>query len=396
MRKYMVIVPDGAADYPLEELEGKTPLEAAFTPNMDFIAKNGVCGTALTIPSGMAAGSDVANFSLLGYDPRIYYTGRGPLEAASLGVELEEGEFAFRCNLITVDGGRLVDYSADHITTEEARILVQELSKELSGDGIDFYPGMSYRHILKLRGDFHHTNCQPPHDVTGYPLEEVFPSGPGSDTLLQLIHRSWEVLRDHPINQKRLLEGRRPANSIWPWGQGRSPQLPTLQERYGITGAVITAVDLIKGLGLYAGMRVEEVPGATGYYNTDYAAKALYGIKDLYHYDLVFIHIEAPDEAGHEGDVEQKIKALEEIDKKIVGALLNEISRISEDFRILVAPDHLTPIPVRTHVPAPVPFALYWLDIRPDRGHAFSEKGVEMGSYHQIEGWKLLDILVKS
>ncbi len=393
MRKYVIIVPDGAADHPLEELGGLTPLEAARLPNMDFIASDGACGTAVTVPEGLPAGSDVANLSLLGYDPRTYYCGRGPLEAASLGVEIGEGEYAFRCNLITVEDERIADYSAGHVSTGEARELMESVQAELGGPGVRFHPGMSYRHLMIIEGDWSSTACTPPHDVVGSPLAEVEPRGPGAERLVELIDRSREVLEDHPVNRARREAGKHPANRIWFWGQGRNPAMPTLKERYGLSGAVITAVDLIRGLGILAGMDPIEVPGATGYLDTDYDAKARYAAQALKEHDLVYIHVEAPDEAGHEGLVEEKVKALENIDRCIVCRMLDEAPRFGEDFRILVIPDHPTPIPLRTHIAEPVPFALYYPGIKPDGGASFSETGVAGGSWRGFPAWDLLELL---
>lgn len=393
MRKLVIIVPDGAADHPLEELGGRTPLEAANLPNMDFIAQAGVCGTALTVPEGLPAGSDVANLSLLGYDPRTYYCGRGPLEAASLGVEIGEGEYAFRCNLITVEDERIADYSAGHVTTEEAHELMEAVQAALGGPGMRFHPGISYRHLLVIKGDFSETACTPPHDVVGSPLSEVQPRGPGSEVLNGLIEKSREVLEDHPVNRARREAGKHPANRVWFWGQGKSPGMPTLRERYGLSGAAITAVDLIRGLAILSGMDPIDVPGATGYFDTDYENKAFYAARALRDHDLVFIHVEAPDEASHEGLVEEKIRALENIDRVIVCRMIDELTRLGVDYRLLVLPDHPTPISIRTHVAESVPFALYYPGVSPDGGTSFSEKGVSTGTWRDYPGWDLLDLL---
>ncbi len=393
MRKYVIIVPDGAADHPLEELRGRTPLEAANLPNMDFIAQAGVCGTALTVPEGLPAGSDVANLSLLGYDPSTYYCGRGPLEAASLGVEIGEGEYAFRCNLITVEDERIADYSAGHVTTAEARELIEAVEAELGGPGVHFHPGISYRHLLVIGGDFSETACTPPHDVVGSPLKEVEPRGPGAEVLIELIEKSREVLEDHPVNRARREAGKHPANRIWFWGQGKSPGMPTLRERYGLSGAAITAVDLIRGLAILSGMDPIDVPGATGYFDTDYENKAFYAARALRDHDLVFVHVEAPDEASHEGLLEEKIRALQNIDRVIVCRMLDELARLGVDYRILVLPDHPTPISIRTHVAESVPFALYYPGVTPDGGTSFSEKGVSTGTWRDYPAWDLLDLL---
>lgn len=394
--KYVVLVPDGAADYAVSERGGSTPLEAARTPNMDFLTREGVCGTALTIPEGMAAGSDVANYSILGYDPQRYYTGRGPLEAVSMGVALGPDDVAFRCNLVTESGGVLLDYSAGHISTAEAAMLVRVLREKLEDEYTAFYPGIGYRHLLVLKGlKFLEDRCTPPHDVVGRMIEEVRPRGPNAERITALMRVSRRLLADHDVNRRREEKGLRPANMIWPWGQGRLPELPAMKDRYGLASAIITAVDLIKGLGMLAGMEVVEVPGATGYYDTDYAAKARYALESLRFSDLVYVHVEAPDEAGHEGDWEAKVEALENFDAQIVGAFLDETVRSGEEFAFLLMPDHFTPLEVRTHVADPVPFAVYYPHVVPDRGRSFSEKGVAGGSYAALPAWQLLDLLVE-
>lgn len=394
--KYIILVPDGAADRPVEAHGGTTPLEAARTPNMDFLARSGICGTALTIPRGMPAGSDVANYSILGYDPRVYYSGRGPLEAASMGFKLGPTQVAFRCNLVTEEDGRLLDFSAGHIPSAEARELIAALQEELGDEDTSFHAGVSYRHLLLLDGhDYLETRCVPPHDAVGEKVEDIHPRGPGAEKLVSLMEGARPLLRGHEVNERRRSRGERPANLIWPWGQGKSPELPTFREKYSLEGSIITAVDLIKGLGLHAGLEVVEVPGATGYYDTDYEAKALYAVKSLYHRDLVYIHVEAPDEAGHEGDWKAKVQAIEDFDHRIVANLIKEVSRLGEDFRFLVVPDHPTPIEVRTHVPDPVPFAVYYLEVTPDKGDSFSEKGVRGGSFSRLPGWELMDLLIK-
>lgn len=393
--KYVILVPDGAADFTVDARGGLTPLEAAHTPNMDFLAKEGICGTAVTIPDGMAAGSDVANYSILGYDPLKYYTGRGPLEAVSMGVSLGRDEVAFRCNLITEGDGLLLDYSAGHVTTEEARQLLGVLQEKLGDEYTTFYPGIGYRHLLVLRGlKFLEDRCIPPHDVVGREIQDILPQGPNAHRLTALMRISRRLLSEHAVNEWRDERGLRPANMIWPWGQGRSPALPTIPERYGLEGAIVTAVDLIKGLGMLAGMEVVEVPGATGYYDTDYAAKARYALNSLRSKDLVYVHVEAPDEAGHEGNWEAKVEALENFDAKIVGAFLDETVRVNEDFTFLLMPDHYTPLEVRTHVPDPVPFTIYHPHGISDGGKSFSEKGVNTGSYSRFPAWQLMDLMV--
>ena len=393
--KYVILVPDGAGDRPLEARGGSTPLEAAHLPNMDFLAREGLCGTAVTIPAGMPAGSDVANYSIMGYDPRQHYSGRGPLEAASMGVSLGPEDVAFRCNLVSEEDGRLLDYSAGHISTSEAGELISYLQEKLGDEYTSFYPGVGYRHLLVLKGNrFLDVRCVPPHDVVGSRLEDVQPEGPGADRLTALMRLSRRLLAQHAVNRRRVEEGKRPANMIWPWGQGKPPHLATVHERYGLRGAIITAVDLLKGLGVLAGMEVVEVPGATGYHDTDYDAKASYAREALRRVDLVYVHVEAPDEAGHEGDWEAKVEALENFDARIVSAFLDETVRLREDIAFLLVPDHLTPLEVRTHVADPVPFALYCPRMVPDGGRSFSERGVMEGSYSGYPAWQLLDLLI--
>lgn len=314
-----------------------------------------------------------------------------------MGLQLGPSQVAFRCNLVTEEDGRLLDFSAGHISSLEAGELMQTLQEELGDKDTSFHAGVSYRHLLLIKGrDYLDARCSPPHDVVGERVEDILPEGPGAERLISLMDRARPLLSDHEVNRRRRSRGERPANLIWPWGQGKPPQLPTYQDKYSLEGAIITAVDLIKGLGLYAGLEVVEVPGATGYYDTDYEAKALYAVKSLYDKDLVYIHVEAPDEAGHEGDWDAKVQALEDFDGRIVANILNEASRFREDFRFLVVPDHLTPIEVRTHVPDPVPFALYYLEATPDAGESFSEKGVGEGSFSQLPGWQLMDLLIKA
>ncbi len=393
MAKYLFLVPDGAADFPLAELGGRTVLEAANIPHMDMLARRGVCGTAVTVPEGLPAGSDVANLSLLGYDPRVYYTGRGPLEAASLGVTAGPGEIIFRCNLITARDGILEDYSAGHITTEEARELMRAVEAALGRAGLHFYPGMSYRHLMVIEGDYGQAACRPPHDVVGQPLREVMPVGPGSEELVRLIEASEGVLAGHPVNRKRVSEGKPAANRVWPWGQGPMPSMPAFQDLHGKAGAMITAVDLLKGLGICAGLTIVTVPGATGYFDTDYAAKARYALRSLDFADMAFVHVEASDEAGHLGDAGVKVKTLENFDSLVVGTVLEGLENAGGDYRVLVAPDHFTPITRKTHVPDPVPFAIWGPGVASDGCGAFSESEARSGSRIELPGWELMELL---
>jgi len=320
--KYIVIVPDGMADYPIKELGERTPLEAARTPNFDLIAKEGILGRVKTIPAKMNPASDVANISILGYDPALYYTGRGPLEAANLGVDLQEGDVAFRCNLITASEDTLVDYSSGHIRSKEAGILINAVDKALGSDRIKFYPGVSYRHLMLVKrgvdDGLEKLECKPPHDIAGQSISKNLPRGKGAEILINLMLESRKVLSAQEINHVRVDLKENPGNMIWLWGQGKKPSMPSFFDKYGLRGSVISAVDLIKGLGKIIGLEVINVPGATGYYDTDYEAKARAAIKALEDKDFVFVHIEAPDEAGHNGDLREKITAIERCDQLVL------------------------------------------------------------------------------
>jgi 2,3-bisphosphoglycerate-independent phosphoglycerate mutase len=350
------------ADYPLESLGGKTPLEAAATPNMDWLASRGVLGMTHTIPDGFPPGSDVGNMSILGYDPAVYHTGRSPLEAASMGVALGPEDIAFRCNLVTVKegGGRkiMADFTAGHISSAEAGEIVRDLERELGGGGIEFHPGVSYRHLMVWRGGLEKMDTTPPHDITDQEIEKYLPKGEGADLLLRLMKRSEGILASHEVNRRRRERGEKAATTIWLWGQGKAPALPALAQRFGITGGVISAVDIIHGLGVYAGLERIDVPGITGFLDTNYRGKGEYGLKTLEEKDLIFIHVEAPDEAGHMGDAEKKIQAIEDFDEKVVGTILQGMTRWPE-WRLLLMPDHPTATVLKTHVSDPVPFVFF-------------------------------------
>ncbi|OGW87784.1 MAG: cofactor-independent phosphoglycerate mutase [Omnitrophica bacterium RIFCSPLOWO2_01_FULL_45_10b] len=361
--KRIVIVPDGVGDWPLKELGNKTPLQAASKPNLDDLSRHSILGTLKTCPDGMYPGSDVCGLSLMGYDPKCVYTGRAPLEAANIGIVLKPGELAFRCNLVSEEKGVLTDYSADHITTEEAQILIEELQKNLGNNLISFHTGKMYRHIMcyKRAVDIDCTTDQP-HDFQGTPFASHWPSGKGSEILIDLTNESKKILTNHPINQKRLKAGKKPANMIWLWGGGPAPKLEHFETRYGIKGGVISAVDLLNGLGRYLGWEIISVPGATGYFDTDYQAKGRFAIEALKRLDLVFVHVEATDEAGHMGNVKEKIRAIENIDKFIVGPIVERLKE-EKEWRLFVAPDHYTPIVKKTHVAEPVPFIFAGSDL---------------------------------
>jgi 2,3-bisphosphoglycerate-independent phosphoglycerate mutase len=357
--KYVLLVGDGMADYPITELDGRTPLEVAKTPHMDRIAACRI-GLVRTIPEGMEPGSDVANLSLLGYDATSCLTGRAPFEAASMGVKLKPNEVAFRMNLVTLDWRTdreilMVSHSSGDISTHEARQIVESLKKEMVIPGVKIYPGVAYRHLLVWDQGPEMTETIPPHDVLDHNMEPYL-SDPHQNQIQDLIRRSWEILRNHPVNKKRRKKGLKEANSIWLWGQGRSPELLLFRDKFGLSGGVISAVDLLKGIGVYAGFQTIKVPGATGYLDTNYRGKAEGALKGLEHLDFLFVHVEAPDEASHNGNISEKIQAIEAFDEKVVGTILRGLA-VFDDYRIMVASDHLTPICKRTHSSEPTPFA---------------------------------------
>ncbi|MBE0576962.1 MAG: cofactor-independent phosphoglycerate mutase [Desulfuromonadales bacterium] len=359
--KYIILLGDGMSDEPIAELDGKTPLQAAHTPHMNKLAQQGIIGLAETVPQAFHPGSDVANLSVFGYDPATCYTGRSPLEAASMGVELGPEDVAFRLNLVTLGlaGGDMYmqDFSAGHITTEEARELIECLQNELGDDEFQFYPGVSYRHLMVWRGGRDNFKMPPPHDLTGQSINNHVLRSEESMPLMQITNASQLLFRRHPVNLKREDEGKLSANSIWLWGQGRRPQMPTLRDKFNLTGAVISAVDLIKGIGIYAGLDVINVPGATGYLDTNYLGKAEAALEALQTRDFVYLHVEAPDEAAHSGSLDDKIEAIERFDKDVVGIVMNGIPALG-DYRVLLLPDHPTPVAKMTHTRDAVPFVL--------------------------------------
>ncbi len=360
--KYLILVGDGMGDYPLAELGGKTPLEAARTPNLDGLVSKGRLGMVRTIPEAMEPGSDVANMSLLGYDPRRYHTGRGPLEAASMGVRLASDEVAFRCNLVALEKDAagvlsMRDYSSGHISTEEAHRIVASLQPALAGTPFRLYPGVSYRHLLVWPGGPADLKTTPPHDITGESVEPYRRCYREEQQLWDFMESAAAILAAHPVNRERLAAGKLTANALWPWGQGRAPSMPTLQQKFGLTGAMISAVDLLKGLGVCAGLEPLSVPGVTGYLDTNYAGKVEATLHALETGDLVYVHIEAPDETSHEGSLEKKLEAIEAFDEKVIGPLVKGVEMFPR-VRLMVVTDHLTPIKVRTHVADPVPFLI--------------------------------------
>jgi len=396
--KYIVLVGDGMADYPIKELGERTPLEVARTPNMDFIAQYGRLGRIKTIPDNATPGSDVANITIFGYDPQEFYTGRGPLEAANLGIELEDDDVAFRCNLITVSGDTLVDYSAGHISSKEAQILIKFIDQHLGTNRIRFYPGVSYRHLMlaKRGADVHlqDLKCKPPHDITGQSYLKNLPKGDSADMLIKLMEDSRKILEKHEINLVRIDLKENPANMIWLWGQGKKPAMPSFLDKYGLEGSVISAVDLIKGLGKILGLEAINVNGATGYYDTDYEGKAKAALNQLEEKDFVFVHVEAPDEAGHNGDLREKITAIERFDQMVVGTILKAFKR-RKNFRMLVLPDHATPVSVRTHTQEPVLFGIYGLGITARGFLNYSEKEAEKSDLYFERGYELMEYFIK-
>jgi len=397
--KYIILLGDGMADYPIESLGGKTPLEAANTPNMDQIAAAGTLGLIDTIPPGFSPGSDVAILTLLGYDAKKCYSGRGPLEAANMGVQLGPEDVAFRCNLVTVSTDKsplMEDFTAGHITSPEAKEMISDIHKKLGTDEFQFYPGVSYRHLMVWKDGIHDMATTPPHDITGKSVKEYLPKGRGAEKLLNLMKKSQKILRDHPVNKRRLAENRKPATSIWPWGQGRAPGIVKLSEKYGLKGGMISAVDLLNGIGIYAGLQVIRVEGATGYTDTNYSGKAYGALNALKYSDLIFVHVEAPDEMGHEGNLEGKIRAIEDFDEKIVGIIMKEIDNLSP-FRVMVLSDHPTPVALRTHASNPSPFAVLSSDKKENMksGLSFNEPSAKNTGILVSPGHLLMDAFIK-
>jgi 2,3-bisphosphoglycerate-independent phosphoglycerate mutase len=352
------------ADYPVAELGGKTPLQAARTPHLDRLCQQGKLGLVRTVPPGLPPGSDVANLSIFGYDPALHFTGRAPLEAAAMGVKLGPDDVAFRCNLLTISrrGEKefMDDFSAGHISTQEARQIIAGIEKALGSHEFNFYPGVSYRHLLVWRngGRSLSLTTTPPHDITGKPIAEYLPRGEGQEGICGMMKEARQLLQNHPVNEARQKSGKKPANAIWLWGQGKAPSLLPITKRFGLAGSVISAVDLMKGIGFYAGLEIVNVPGATGYLDTNYAGKAEYALREISKKDFVYVHVEAPDEASHNGNLKDKIQAIEDFDGKIVGPILHGLQAY-ENFRLLVLPDHPTPLVLKTHSSEPVPFVVF-------------------------------------
>lgn len=393
--KYVLLVPDGAADDPIPDLDGKTPLQVARTPYLDSLAAAGQVGSVLTVPEGMYPGSDVANMALMGYEPSKYYTGRGPIEAAALGVPLGPKDVAFRCSLVSTDGEKMVDSSSGHITTEEAKVLIALAQEKLATRRLAFFPGVQYRHILRWADGELYLKTTPPHDIQGQPIAPYLPQGDGVEQLHRLMWDSLELFDNHPVNRRRRDAGKAPATMLWPWGQGLATTLPDFFRTWGKTGAVVTAVDLIRGLGRCAGMNIVNVPGATGYIDTNYRGKAEYGLAALdAGTDFLFLHVESPDESGHEGNLDHKIQSLEDIDRQVVGPLLDGFKKRGQPFKILVVPDHATPIALRTHRAGPVPFLLYNSMAERSSTLPFDERALEDTRLIVEEGHRLINLLL--
>lgn len=388
------------ADEPLENFGGKTPLQMADKPHIDWLAKNGKSGLLATVPESMHPGSEIANMAVLGYDVEKVFEGRGVLEAASMGVELQPGDLAMRCNILTIENEKIKNHSAGHISTKEAAELIHFLNEKLSNEQIKFYPGVSYRHLMVIRNGIKDLKCTPPHDVPGTPFKEVMIQSKTekaqntAELLNSLILKSQTLLENHPVNKKRKAEGKEPANSIWPWSPGYKPAMPTLSEMFGIShSSVISAVDLIQGIGVYAGMEVIHVEGATGLYDTNYEGKAKAAVDALKKSDLVYLHIEASDEAGHEGDVELKTKTIEYLDQRVVKYILEETAKMDVPVAIAILPDHPTPCALKTHTRKPVPFSIYCPGLEPDNVECYDEFSVEKGAFGLLKGDEFIKTL---
>jgi len=393
--KYAIIIPDGAADEPIEILGNKTALEAADTPNMDEISSQGRQGIVRTVPEDMEPGSDVAQMSLLGYDPLRYYSGRAPIEAVARNIKLSVNDWIFRCNFVTIADGKMADHSAGHISSEEAGKLIQELESQLGNEQIRFYKGVSYRHLVVFKELDFDVQTYPPHDYIGRPIEKILPRGKGSDLLINLMARSQQLFSKHDINQVRKDLGENQVSSIWLWGQGKRAQLDSFEKKFGIKGATITAVDLVRGLSKLIGFDLIEVSGATGFVDTNYEGKGSAAVEALNKYDLVFVHIEAPDEASHEGNAEMKKKAIEQIDKYIVGPVLEALQNY-KSWRILIAPDHPTPVRSCAHISEPVPFAMAGDNISGVLHMNFSEANATKSGFRISKGFELMEYFLKS
>ncbi|MEN1679439.1 MAG: cofactor-independent phosphoglycerate mutase [Planctomycetota bacterium] len=401
--KYAIVIPDGAADEPQDELGGKTPLEAAETPHMDALVERGVIARAMHTPKELPAGSEIGNLSLLGYDPFEHFTGRAPMEAAAQGITLAPGDWAVRCNLVTVgelpevDGPAMIDFTAGHVSTEESTALLADVQSQIASDpkwagAMEFVPGVSYRNLLIWRGAklpapfASETRTEAPHDWTDLAIAEAHPRGPGGEVLVELMDATTKLFAEHPVNQARVAAGKKPATNVWLWGQGGAPTLQPFTEKYGPRGAMITAVDLLRGIAALVGWDRIEVPGATGYLDTDYAAKGRYAIDALDHYDLICVHVEAPDEASHEGRCDAKVRAIEEIDRHVVGPLVEALEKHG-DWRVMISPDHPTFISTKKHTHGYVPVALAGAGIEADKFKAYGDSNAAASELAFDQGW---------
>ncbi len=398
--KYLVMLCDGMADYPVDELGGKTPLEAAATPNMDKLAETASVGLVKTVADGLKPGSDVANLSVLGYNPDDCYTGRSPLEAGSIGIDMKDTDVSLRCNLVTLtdeqvyEDKTILDYCADDISTAEAEELVKYLAENLNNDEFCFYSGVSYRHCLIWNnGTLDIGTMTPPHDITGKPIKEYVPAHPNAEKLYELMKKSYELLKDHPVNIERIKKGLRPANSIWLWGEGVRANLVDFKEKYGLKGSMISAVDLLKGIGKFSGMNVVNVDGATGYIDTNFEGKAAAAISEFENgQDFVYIHVEAPDECGHRHEIENKVKSIELIDKYVLEPVAEYLKRTGEAFRVLITPDHATPLSLKTHTNDPVPFMIYDSSKDNNGVKSFNEKTASETGLFVEKGHTIMDL----
>ena len=402
--KYIVVLGDGMADYKLDELGGKTPLQYAKKPHIDALARKAEVGLCKTVPDGFKPGSDVANLSVMGYDPKDCYTGRSPLEAVSIGIKLAPTDVTLRCNLVTVsdeepyEEKRMLDYSAGEISTAEAGELIQFLKAHLDAEDMTLYAGVSYRHCLVVHNGKTGHELTPPHDISGKPVKGRLPLGPYGERYLSMMKRSYELLKDHPINRARIAAGKNPANSVWFWGEGTKPALENFREKFGLQGGVISAVDLVKGIGILAGMQVIDVEGATGNYDTNFAGKANAALGALLGgLDFVYIHMEAPDECGHQGDIAHKVYSIEQIDEKVAAPLVRGLKEAGEPFKMLICPDHPTPIAVRTHVADPIPYLLYSSEGERSNGaESYDEDAAAKTGMFVPAGCMLLQKMLKS
>lgn len=395
--KYIVILGDGMADYPISELENLTPLQYAKTPHMDLLAQGAEIGTVKTVPEGFPPGSDVANLSVMGYNPALYYTGRSPFEALSMGIDLAPDDVAFRCNLVTLSPDpvfadkSMVDYSSDEIPTAESSVLMKAIAEKLNSDSLRFYAGISYRHLAVWHGGPPAMDLTPPHDIHGLVIRDHLPKGDGAEHITRLMEASQHILADHEVNRARIKRGLHPATHLWFWGQGRKPSLPLFFDKYHLKGSVISAVDLTKGLGICAGLRVVEVPGATGNITTNFLGKARATLEEIRNgQDFVYVHVEAPDEAGHRGELETKIKAIEEIDEKVVGELMRGLADLG-DYKILLMPDHPTPLSIRTHTAEEVPYLIYNSERQINGPGVYNEDVARQSGNHFPQGHLLMD-----